>query len=440
MKTKGIKIGYINLGSSVKLNPDKVKRLDGTLGQYKIINSLSKRKCIDKIYFLTRTDLDRISEEQKRVIDPRNIMVDLFKKYNISQKCLEFKGNYDNVYKNFQTITKLEKVIRSENIEFDFIIANATQGYHTSHAIPWIFRTSQGEKGKAKCLQMTIRYCSPALHYLNIHKPDWFLLATDVKYVKPEMKYKDTVHLPLEIIGQKNFDIKWTHHTQYEEEPEPGYFTPKEEIVKCTYSELEKVESIGEKIVDPESKKSRKITVVCAYRKDLSEMRFKMLEDYIINKYPEHVIMGNWPEEYQSKGNFDFVPLKKLDNIMEKTKYSLMMPSNLGWSTSKYVECIIKGVLPFFPPKYDEQNNALPENHFLKVNSPEELKQKIDYMEENDNERIELVRELQKTVLKGVGNGDIVIDMFNKYLEKHNIGVKLSKDSVSPKKPIKTLF
>ena len=64
------------------------------------------------------------------------------------------------------------------------------------------------------------------------------------------------------------------------------------------------------------------------------------------------------------------------------------------WITSKYIEMLYAGVLPFFHPDYDA-DNYLDIPDILRPKNVEELNSAIEYFEQNDSERIKLVQKLQ---------------------------------------------
>jgi phosphoglycolate phosphatase-like HAD superfamily hydrolase len=68
--------------------------------------------------------------------------------------------------------------------------------------------------------------------------------------------------------------------------------------------------------------------------------------------------------------------------------------------TSKYAEMLHYGIIPFLHPSYDTQFNVFPEGHFIRCKSPEDLKKKIDFLNENPEQYKKLFYSLQEKYLK----------------------------------------
>ena len=83
------------------------------------------------------------------------------------------------------------------------------------------------------------------------------------------------------------------------------------------------------------------------------------------------------------------------------------------------------GVVPFFHPTYDTQGNVLPLNHFCRVSSPQDFYDKMKFLDDVPEKRIQLVNLLQNNLIKNVTDGSFVYDIVNKSLENTNIGVRI---------------
>jgi len=68
--------------------------------------------------------------------------------------------------------------------------------------------------------------------------------------------------------------------------------------------------------------------------------------------------------------------------------------------TSKYAEMLHYGIIPFLHPSYDTECNVFPKDHFIRCKSPEDLKKKIEYLNENPEHYKTLFYNLQTKYLK----------------------------------------
>ena len=96
------------------------------------------------------------------------------------------------------------------------------------------------------------------------------------------------------------------------------------------------------------------------------------------------------------KGPKKFEDLQKM---LSDIKYTFIIPIEKGWTTAKYCEMLHYGIIPFMHPYYDSQRN-LGDLKFLRVNNSEELYERIEYLENNPEKRIELLNKLRKKLLK----------------------------------------
>lgn len=99
---------------------------------------------------------------------------------------------------------------------------------------------------------------------------------------------------------------------------------------------------------------------------------------------------------------------EEVDTVFQNTRYTLTLPVINGYCTSKYLEALQQGVLPFIPPFYDEQFNAIPKDCFLRVSSPEDMWNKINYLEQNPGVRVTLVKHFQKLWIEPCIDGEFI--------------------------------
>ena len=115
--------------------------------------------------------------------------------------------------------------------------------------------------------------------------------------------------------------------------------------------------------------------------------RYPMLKEYVLDSMEDVAIYGKWDEKTigqdpRFKGAVKFEELQK---ILPSVKYTFIIPIKKGWVTAKYVEMIASGIIPFFHPTYDEQGHCrVPE--FVRIKSPKELHEKIEYLNNNPDE------------------------------------------------------
>lgn len=120
--------------------------------------------------------------------------------------------------------------------------------------------------------------------------------------------------------------------------------------------------------------------------------RVNVLKRWVMPFWPQADIFGKWTDESKKELGREDIDLCSYGDIgptLQKWRCTLTTPaSSSGWATAKPWECFAYGVVCFFHPEYDTQDNILKDapdtlKQWLRVKSPEELKARVDYLNEN---------------------------------------------------------
>ena len=131
--------------------------------------------------------------------------------------------------------------------------------------------------------------------------------------------------------------------------------------------------------------------------------RWNPVKEFIVDQNIKCDIYGKWDQEIKDefpewfKGETRIE--KKTDELLA-TKYTFCVPIKKGMVTSKYAEMLHYGIIPFLHPSYDTEFNVFPEKHFIRCSSPEDLKKKIKFLEENPDAYKKLFYNLQNKYMK----------------------------------------
>jgi hypothetical protein len=262
-----------------------------------------------------------------------------------------------------------------------------------------------------KCLGFQINYVSPILYFINETNVPWFMLSVDSRFFP--QRCVDIVNMPLMSYSQINTtgDYLRMSGTSFEE---------RHKIVKDTidafYSAIETV------FLMHHTKPTREEY----FSGDRSGMNFILneggnrglergpyLEEYILRYSDDVSVFGKWKshwvDDHRFKGS---IPFERIGEVLAGTKYTFIIPIGKGWATAKYWEMAHHGVLPFFHPWYDEQEN-IPAPEFLRVNSPEELWEKIELLENNNELYLNILEEVYETLDDDYYDGTHVNNILN---------------------------
>lgn len=443
MENKNLRVAIFPIGSAIKFNKNRVKRSDGSLEYLNTFKILALNPSISELWILQRSDWKKLTDEEKIEIDPRGVIRDIYEEFKIVTSAETFKNSdgYDVTYKHlWDSIKHLEQP--------HFGIGFTAQGL-TNVNIPGIIRGIRNPNEMRKSLAMTAGYAAPVIHYLNMSSIPWFLSLPDPRYVSKNQKWRDLVNGPRSIISQYNETIKSTHFESY-----PINDTVKEitHDLKLHYTGIEKLNLFGTELKSPSNERDIKFSIVamqsCAGNA-VKDYRYEELKKFILDRKgtDDYSIWGKWDERFtldfpQFKG---YATSSFIDDIFNRTKYTLVIPIGPNWVTSKYAEMLQCGVLPFFHPQYDTQFNVLPKDHFLRVKDGDDLFLKINLLEKDDNKRISLVKMLQDKLLNDTTSGIFFYRIINKFLLTNDINVRLLEEKSDqilrkPKNIVTSLF
>lgn len=126
-----------------------------------------------------------------------------------------------------------------------------------------------------------------------------------------------------------------------------------------------------------------------------SPSRYNTLKEWVLNKIDDVEIYGKWDhkntvDDTRFKGS---MKLEELQDKLKKVRATFIIPIAPGWTTSKYIEMIHAGVIPFFHESYDTQNHTKVPS-WLRIKSAEQFAESLKLIE-NDSVYEKMITELQ---------------------------------------------
>lgn len=111
---------------------------------------------------------------------------------------------------------------------------------------------------------------------------------------------------------------------------------------------------------------------------------------------------------------FENKPILEMEDIMWKSKYTFVVPTNTKHTdlvTQKPWSMLYYGIIPFWDKNSYDTNNIYSEfPDFIKVSSPQELWEKIKYLDENEDEYRKLLNELYEVLRDEYFSNDFVLN------------------------------
>lgn len=329
-------------------------------------------------YIIGRTDYGYLNEAEQHDIFPYNNVVDVWNKRSIGPE--HYNQDYYDHVKNY---------LKDNNIELDYTVLMV--GQVGSVTIPDKIIKVNDPNGISTVLDMTKGYTTGITSWLNDCKPKYVEIVNDPRYVMNQAR--DIFHLPEMSLGQYDYEYISNRINSYEDQTRTP--TP----VKSVYAGMETAFCLDyDYSTDINRNRNTDFMIVLNEGKP---SRYKLLKEWILDHNKDVDIYGKWSDEIM-EGDTRFKGSLKIDALQDKlqdVKFTFIIPIKKGWVTSKYIEMIHAGVIPFLHPTYDEQKHtAIPD--FLRVKSPEQLAERIQMLKDDPAKYNHLLDLLQKTILK----------------------------------------
>lgn len=360
-------------GKSILFDSKRHGAIGGDNEAPNLFKILVKYNPNDNFYIIGKSDYSRLSKNEQKEININNNVFDVWK---------DFDSKIHNVIE--WPLRQLKDIKIDGGIFYSGPSGNAN--------IPDKIKTVKGD-AIAKVLDCFKKYVGPIVNYLNLTDTPYFTLTPDPRY--HPVRARDLYNIAKFSLSQFNGSGKVKHIKSYEDQ---SYLFSE---VETTYDALETVFLLDKKPIDILTiEKTKKFMIVLNEGGNGGLKRGPMLKEFVLNHINDVEIYGKWSDEwYQDKRFKGPKKFEDLQKMLPYIKYTFIIPIEKGWTTAKYCEMLHYGIIPFMHPYYDSQRN-LGDLKFLRVNNSEELYERIEYLENNPEKRIELLNKLRKKLLK----------------------------------------
>ena len=378
-------IGIGKFGKSILFDSKKWGAIGGDLDAPVMIELIAKRNPQHKFYLLGHSDYSRLSESKKSEVNPNNNIID----------CWE--GHKGEPYTNV-----LLEYFKKNNIKLD--LAFLHNGISGNANVPNCIKTIKGD-AIAKTLFCFRKYTGPIIHFLNVTQLPYFTVSVDPRYTP--LLARDLFNQPRWSVSQINdYTQKKRKHIKSYENQELMFSE-----TKHIYSGVETLFlTMKKKLTWWEFSKARynNFVVILNEGGNGAVKRGPMLKEYVLDKLKNVEVYGQWSEEWMKDERFKG-PKKfnELESVLGEVKYTFIIPIEKGWVTAKFWEMAHYGIIPFMYPTYDSDKNIKCPD-FIRVSSPEELQEKITYLEAHPEEYLELLKQLHDLLEEKYYNGDFI--------------------------------
>lgn len=369
-------IGFCKIGKSVKFRTNKYSPIGGDNEASCVLRSVANNNPDKKFYIVGRSDFATLTESERLDLFPYDNVIDIWENVSISHD--------DKYYRH------IIDYFNSKNIQLDFTILMV--GQVGTVTIPnKIMKVNNDDGIPASVIDMTKGYTTPIATWLNESKPKYVEIVNDPRYVMNQSR--DLFHLPTISLGQYDYEYEANIIESYENQTR----SPKK--VKSVYAGME-----TSFCYDYEYTKDINTDRNIPFMMVLNEgkpSRYNMLKEWILDHNDNVEVYGKWDHESTEKDDRfkGSLHISEIQQKLKDVKFTFIIPIAKGWVTSKYIEMIHAGVIPFLHPTYDEQKH-LPIPEFLRPKTPKELSERIERLNNNQEEYETVLKGLRKAVLK----------------------------------------
>lgn len=244
------------------------------------------------------------------------------------------------------------------------------------------------DSGIATVIDMVRGYTTPIINWLNTERVPYIEIVNDPRCILGEAR--DLLHYPEVVLSQVNGVYKHKRIRSFEDQTCDTIDVP------LQYAGMEKIFLYGRGA--PATNRDRSIPLLIVLNEG-QPSRYGSLKKWVLDHNPDVQVWGHWVRD-EALSDQRFCGPAQLHEIQRKlsaVRYSFIIPIAPGWATSKYIELIHAGVIPFFHPEYAtcaaEVLAAVPQ--ICRPSNPAELREALMYLEENPIEAERLIEELQ---------------------------------------------
>jgi hypothetical protein len=370
-------IGFAKVGKSVKFKTNKYSPIGGDNEASCTLRAVANNNPDKTFYIIGRSDFATLTESERVDLFPYGNVIDVWEGVglDISQKYFNHIIDY----------------FKERDIKLDFTIMMV--GQLSNVTIPdRIQKVREDNDGKpAATLDMSKWYTTPIITWLNEEQLPYIEIVNDPRYTIKQPR--DLFHLPMRSLGQYDYDYETFAIRNYDDQ---------ERITRVVHSEYAGMETAfcGDYDYTQEINLDRKIDFMVVLNEG-KPSRYEMLKEWVLNEFDDVEIYGKW-EHAAVKDDSRFRGSAKIDELQKKllnVKFTFIIPIKEGWVTSKYIEMIHAGVIPFLHPTYDTQRH-LPIPDFLRPKTPSEFHERMQRLINNKDEYETVLKGLRKAVLK----------------------------------------
>lgn len=350
-----LNIAFCKNGKSIKFSTKTYSPAGGDNEAGQCLRLLANNNPNTMFYIVGRSDFHKLTTyEKSQLFDYDNVVY-------ILKDC----KNTDRDY--------IQNKLKQLNVKIDACVMLV--GQIGTVTIPGKIKQIKNPSLIASTIDMTLGYSSMINEWLNDNLDIPVIeICNDPRYRLDQSR--DIIFNPKVSLSQFDEEYIKRHIISYKDQT--LIYTP----VQQKYAEMEKIFLYGREM--PQINAQKRGTTFAVVLNEGNPSRFNLLNEWILKAFDNVEVFGVWDEKH-TKNNPRFkgpLKLEEMHEVMSYVRCTFCIPIAPGWVTSKWVEMIHAGVVPFFHPTYDMQNHTkVPE--FLRPKTKQELLLRINMMKDD---------------------------------------------------------
>ena len=399
-------IGFGKFGKSIKFNYKKWGLHGGDAAPSILLSALSQKFPEDTFYVLGRNDLVDVDEKMFEEYFPFGNVINVWKDYKSITEDIII--NNKEKYRDFRF---LDKWLKHNKVKLD--TALFFSGPATNMSMPGMFNKLNKDgtvsDDKYIILMMGANYAAPLNYLLNVQQDIPFInICEDPRYFP--LGAQDLFRRPNITLGQYNDKREKFHFTDWDH-------SHKKSVDEVIYAMTETIFAIGDSPYNIDELFNKKMGKNSKFMNVYMNQglgsggldRGPIIKEWVLDMFNKDIkIHGKWNEPWADMPNFTATAMQDLTDEMEHTKYTLVVPVKKAWATSKFWKMLHFGILPFMHIEYDTQHNITVDD-FLRVKSPKEFAEKLQYLEDNPEAYKKIFYESMTMLTENIYNGKALI-------------------------------
>lgn len=395
---------------------------------------LARKHPNDTFYILGASDFTKWKEKNSGFFADEEVPENIVDVWNSAKAELGAKYNFgvkgyteNMMYKipGKEPWRMLDEYVETHGLTFDLGII--MQGPDCRVSIMGEHIPCRNKKGSfAQCLMMSALFNGPMRHLINKMKFPWYNIIEDPRYVP--IQDVDVIHHEICNLSQCEEEYQILTLDSYTQDPETYTKKP----FKLVYAKTERwfMRNLNKvDFTDPMNVKVGKHT----YQKKNPFIltlndgpdRLAFIEKWVLDFNPHIKVYGKWSDAAKEKYPDTFIK-KGIVEIQDKMWESMFTyvpaftKSRKNFVTQKVWKMMYYGIIPFWDKNtYDTDNLFKEIPDYFKVNSPEEMWDRIKYLVQHPEEYRKYLKIMYDLLEDKYFNGDFIDELFNPIIEKY---------------------